>query len=109
MGIPTLKQAKVRDLWPREIKYPLLSPKDVKYDNFVLPSTAGYLLTGKKEPNRSPLPNENCTACGQCIEICPKKAIKIDKIAKIDYSNCIKCYCCHEVCAYDAIKLETFK
>ena len=109
LGIPTLKQAKIRNLWPSEIKYPILSPNQVRYKNFILPSTAGYLLTGKKEPNRSPVPKENCVACGECVNICPKNAIKIEKIAKIDYSKCIKCYCCHEVCTYDAIKLETLK
>jgi uncharacterized protein (DUF362 family) len=106
-GIPTLKQAKLRNLWPDEINYPLLSPEDVEYKGFILPSTAGYLLTGKKKPKRSPVIKDKCTACKQCVEICPEKAIKIiDNKARIDYSKCIKCYCCHEVCTYDAIKLK---
>ena len=110
LGVPILKQAKIRGLWPSEINYPILSPKDVEYDNFILPSTAGYLLTGKKTPSRSPVPTDQCTACGDCVKICPKNAIKIvDNKAKIDYSKCIKCYCCHEVCNYNAIKLEIIK
>ena len=110
VGIPTLKEAKIRKLWPKKIEYPLLNPKDIKYNDFTLPSTAGYILTGKKIPNKYPVPNENCTACGECVEICPKKIIKINKnIAEIDYSKCIKCYCCHEICQYNAIKLETIK
>jgi uncharacterized protein (DUF362 family) len=107
VGIPVLKRAKVRGLWPKKIKYPLLTPDEVKYTNFILPNTADYLLTGKKSPQQSPKVTEKCTSCGLCIEICPKNAIKIaSKGAQIDYSNCIKCYCCHEVCPEEAIELE---
>lgn len=110
VGIPTLKEAKIRKLWPTKIVYPLLSTKDVEYKDFILPSTAGYLLTGKEGPSRFPYPNEKCVGCGQCEEICPKKAIKIiNKIAVVDYSKCIRCYCCHEVCMYNAITLEVIK
>jgi uncharacterized protein (DUF362 family)/NAD-dependent dihydropyrimidine dehydrogenase PreA subunit len=110
IGIPTLRQAKIRKLWPQEISYPLLSPTEVKYTSFLLPSTADYLVTGRKKPNRSPVPTAKCTACGQCEEICPKKAIKIiNKNAQVNYTKCILCYCCQETCPYDAIKLEVIK
>ena len=107
VGIPILKNAKIRKLLPKEIEYPLLSPSQVKYENFKLPSTAGHVLTGKKIPNKYPIPNDKCTACGECVKLCPKKIIKIDnKKVKIDYSKCIRCYCCHEICSYNAINLE---
>jgi len=51
VGIPVLKQAKIRGLWPKEIQYPLLKPQEVTYHQFILPSTANYLLTGKKPPS----------------------------------------------------------
>ena len=64
--------------------------------------------SGKKTPDRFPHPNVKCIGCGQCAEICPRKAIKIvDKKVKIDYSKCIKCYCCQEICSYNAIDLKT--
>jgi uncharacterized protein (DUF362 family) len=108
VGIPTIKESKIRKLLPKEIIYPLIKPNDIKYENFELPSTAGYILTGKKIPDKYPIPNSNCTACGECVELCPKNIIKIDEnIAKIDYSKCIRCYCCHEICSYDAIRLES--
>jgi len=110
IGIPTLRQAKIRKLWSPEISYPLLLPTDVKYAGFLLPSTADYLVTGRKKPNRSPVPTAKCTACRQCEEICPKKAIKIiNQKAQVDYTKCILCYCCHETCPYDAINLEVIK
>jgi uncharacterized protein (DUF362 family) len=110
IGIPTLKRAKFRGLWPTEIIYPLLKPIDVKYKDFILPSTANYLTTGKKPPQQSPIITSKCTSCGSCKEICPKKAITIksDK-AHINYPNCIKCYCCHEVCPEDAIDLKVLE
>jgi len=107
IGIPTLRQAKIRNLWPPEISYPLLSPQDVQYKGFQLPSTADYLLTGKKTPRRSPVPSEKCAACEQCVKLCPKKAITIINYkAHVDYSKCIRCYCCAEICPYDAIDLD---
>ena len=110
IGIPTLRQAKIRNMWPSNIQYPLLSPQDVKYSGFILPSTAGYLLTGKKRPARSPVPNRKCTACGDCQVICPKDAIKMkNEIAKVNYTLCIRCYCCHEVCPEKAIDLKVIK
>ncbi len=108
LGIPTLKNAKLRNLWPHKIEYPLLSPKDVRYKGFQLPSSAGSLITGKKTNDPYPHPNIKCIGCGQCAEVCYRKAIKIiNKKAKIDYSKCIRCYCCHEICTYNAIDLKT--
>jgi uncharacterized protein (DUF362 family) len=107
VGIPVLKRAKVRGLWPKEIIYPILTPDDVKYKDFILPSTADYILTGKKTPEQSPRITSKCNSCGLCVEICPKKVITIaSQRAQIDYSGCIKCYCCHEVCPEEAIELE---
>jgi len=110
VGVPLLKIAKLKGLFPSKINYPLLSVDDVRYEGFKLPSTAGYALTGEKKPKRSPVPNEKCIGCKRCEEICPKDAIKmVDDKAKVDYSQCVRCYCCHEICPEDAIKLEVLK
>jgi uncharacterized protein (DUF362 family)/NAD-dependent dihydropyrimidine dehydrogenase PreA subunit len=110
VGIPTLKRANIRKIWPKKINYPILKPKDVEHRHFELPSTAGYILTGKKNPSKSPRSNDKCTGCGECVEICPTNAITlISKKASIDYSNCIRCYCCHEVCTESAIDLVVIK
>jgi len=107
VGIPTLKRAKLRKLWPQHIIYPQLTPDNVTYNGFILPKTADYLLTGKKTPRQSPKVTVKCISCGQCAEICPRQAITNtpDK-AHIDYAKCIRCYCCQEICPEKAIILE---
>jgi uncharacterized protein (DUF362 family) len=110
VGIPALKMAKVRGLWPERIDYPIQSPEDVAYKGFRLPNTADHLLTGKKPPQKSPVITDKCTACGECERICPKEAVKVKgQKAEVTYSRCIRCYCCHEVCPDDAIVLRNVK
>ncbi len=110
VGIPALKRAKVRGMWPGKIDYPIKNPENVAYKGFRLPNTADHLLTGRKTPNKSPVITDNCTACGDCERICPKEAVKVQgNKAVITYSKCIRCYCCHEVCPEDAIVLRSVK
>ena len=109
LGIPVLKKARVREMWPAATSYPLFAPEAVKYQGYKLPSTAEYLVTGKRASRGklSPVPMDKCTACGSCEKICPRSAINIkNDLARVDYSLCIRCYCCHEICPEDAIKLE---
>ncbi|MFH1767816.1 MAG: DUF362 domain-containing protein [Candidatus Omnitrophota bacterium] len=49
-----------------------------------------------------------CVGCGDCIAVCPKKAIAKDKGNKavINHSRCILCLCCYEVCRYNAVYLD---
>ncbi len=110
IGIPVLKRAKVRGLWPEKIDYPIHGPEDVSYKGFRLPNTADYLLTGKKSPKKSPVIQGSCIACGDCESICPKEAVKVkEQMAEVTYSKCIRCFCCHEVCPEDAIVLRSLK
>ena len=107
VGVPVLKRAKVRGLWPRRIDYPLLRPEDAACRGFRLPNTASHILSGKKPPSRSPVITKQCTACGACADICPHNAVQMnDQMAEVTYSRCIRCFCCHEVCPEDAIVLR---
>lgn len=109
-GIPLLKRAKIRGLWPDKIKYPLIKPDESRIDGFKMPNTASHLQGGKKTQAKSPLITEKCIGCGECKSICPKQAIKlVDETAVVNYSKCIRCYCCHEICPVNAIKLFSIK
>jgi uncharacterized protein (DUF362 family)/Pyruvate/2-oxoacid:ferredoxin oxidoreductase delta subunit len=110
VGIPALKRARVRGLWPERIDYPIHRPEDVAHKGFRLPNTADHLLSGKKPPRKSPVITDKCTACGACESICPKGAAKVQgRKAEVNYSKCIRCFCCHEVCPEDAITLQSVK
>jgi ferredoxin len=107
VGIPVLKRAKLRGLWPDRIDYPILEPAQAAIQGFRLPNTADHLLTGKKHPGKSPVITDKCTGCGDCESICPKDAVRVQGWkAAVTYSKCIRCFCCHEVCPEDAIMLR---
>jgi uncharacterized protein (DUF362 family) len=110
VGIPVLKRAKIRDLWPDQIEYPILRPEDNPIKGFKLPNTASHLLTGKKASNKGPIITDKCIGCGECEKICPKGAVTVvDHLAKVMYSKCIRCFCCHEICPERAIRLGNIK
>jgi uncharacterized protein (DUF362 family)/Pyruvate/2-oxoacid:ferredoxin oxidoreductase delta subunit len=111
VGIPALKMAKIRGLWPERIDYPIHEPGEVAYKGFRLPNTADHLLiSGKRPPRKSPVITDRCTACGECESICPKDAVTVNgRMAEVTYSKCIRCFCCHEVCPEDAIVLRSVK
>ena len=48
-----------------------------------------------------------CVGCGVCENICPAKAIKIEKgKAIIDRGACIRCFCCQEFCPKGAMQVR---
>lgn len=76
-----------------------------------------YICTGKKINNRLLLQtktiqvmaykiNEDCTACGTCIDECPVEAISEGDIYKIDPETCTDCGACADVCPVEAIHPE---
>jgi uncharacterized protein (DUF362 family)/NAD-dependent dihydropyrimidine dehydrogenase PreA subunit len=109
-GIPLLKRAKLRGLWPENIEYPLLEPDENRVIGFRMPDNASCLMTGKSLKSKRPVITDKCIGCGECRRICPKKAVNIvDEIANIDYSKCISCYCCQEICPANAVRLMNIK
>jgi len=47
--------------------------------------------------------NEDCIACGTCIDECPSNSISEGDIYKIDPDTCTDCGSCAEVCPTEAI------
>ncbi len=50
--------------------------------------------------------NDDCTACGTCIDECPVDAISEGDIYVIDAELCTDCGACAEVCPVEAIHPE---
>ena len=48
-----------------------------------------------------------CVGCEKCFQICPAKAIAMQKHKpRIDRSKCIRCFCCQEFCPKGAMKVK---
>lgn len=49
---------------------------------------------------------KNCCACGACMNVCPKDAIRMEEdeygflYPQIDETKCVQCGACKKVCAY---------
>ena len=50
--------------------------------------------------------NDDCTACGTCIDECPTEAISEGDIYVIDADLCTDCGSCADVCPVEAISPE---
>ncbi len=60
--------------------------------------------------SRPMIDDSKCTACCQCVKICPvqamAKASNVGQPPRFDYSRCIRCFCCMEACTDEAIFLK---
>lgn len=48
---------------------------------------------------------DDCTACGICVDVCPMKAIEVGEAARIDIERCIGCGLCVSTCADGALSM----
>lgn len=50
---------------------------------------------------------QKCVGCGNCVDVCPQKAVKEigNRKWEIAKSNCIGCLKCFEICGFGAIKI----
>ncbi len=51
---------------------------------------------------------DSCSRCGDCVEACLVKAIKMenDDYPVISEKRCIRCFCCIEACPYGSMKIK---
>jgi len=122
-GLPILSQALECSFWlkPGEaINYPLEKAEDLLIKDYRLirhlhdasmfrdymPEWAFRFV--KNLTVKRPVFNPKiCKLCGECVRICPAKALLVqENRIKADYTKCIRCYCCHEICNHHAITLK---
>lgn len=109
--VPTIRIAQDRRLFdPAMIEYTGVLPRISGYSlPFVFPLRSTvvefvarilYRIWLGRVPVIDP---DACARCLSCENVCPPKAIKMQKV---DYKKCIKCYCCLEVCPNHAVKIK---
>ncbi len=79
------------------------------YCNFLCPVGAFDALvnrfTGRRFGRRFRLDSQRCNGCGECIEVCPTSALRIDGEHKhIDQLSCLPCGECQKVCPEQALR-----
>ena len=66
----------------------------------------GYV---EKEPLVAKVDEDICSGCGNCVEVCPYEAVKLEEgVAKVDEVVCEGCGACTAACAAGAITLVNF-
>ncbi|MFW6137663.1 MAG: 4Fe-4S binding protein [Spirochaetota bacterium] len=48
---------------------------------------------------------EDCTACGICVDVCSQEAITLNDVAEIDQEKCTECGDCVDECPSEAISI----
>ncbi len=91
---------RVEDVRIGRFQFPTLSQADWSIPPFLRRGLKNALST------KPVLQGERCISCGQCLSICPTKALTSSETGlTFDYGRCIRCFCCQEVCAEGAITI----
>jgi uncharacterized protein (DUF362 family) len=113
------KEAALRGLGESQLSRIKIEGEDIDKLNirpFILPKTSRKdkkLPEGVKKLIKSLIRyypyslRSKCIRCGHCVEVCPKKCIKlVKKGIVVDYKQCIACFCCQEACPAAAISVK---
>jgi len=60
------------------------------------------------DPVTAMVDTDKCIGCKLCVDICPSKAISVEKTAMVDEASCKGCGTCAAACPVDAIDMRLF-
>ncbi len=60
------------------------------------------------DPVTAMVDTDKCIGCKLCVEICPSKAISVERTAMVDEASCKGCGTCAAACPVDAIDMRLF-
>ena len=115
MDVPTVKAAWERGLYERPDSAAYLAwmqkdfknphPKDIEFGGY-LPKPLIPIIRSAMQ-SRPQVRKRECIGCRKCQQICPAKAIHMEKGKPvIDRNQCIRCFCCQEFCPKGAMKVQ---
>ncbi|TRZ67391.1 MAG: hydrogenase iron-sulfur subunit [Methanothrix sp.] len=60
------------------------------------------------DPVTAMVDTDKCIGCKLCVDICPSKAISVERTAMVDEASCKGCGTCAAACPVDAIDMRLF-
>jgi ferredoxin len=95
----------------------IINPKPkIPHDNFLYPDFLKFGLPKKEVVERELVPwgeieiSKDCDLCSECVYVCPRKALEIEKKEKkriVFYpASCSQCRFCEGICPKKAIKIS---
>lgn len=65
-------------------------------------------MTDRKLHKKAFVEMTECVACGCCVKVCPRQAIRIDRgvFAQIDLQKCVGCGKCVRECPASVIEIR---
>ena len=62
----------------------------------------------RRRARRASVEESLCVACGCCVKVCPKAAIRVEKgiCARVEESLCVGCGLCAKACPASVIEIR---
>lgn len=84
------------------------SQKKTENNVYTIKKKGRYSVNQNIKIKKAKVKEKECVACGCCLKVCPKSAIKIKKglFAEIDKKVCVACGKCIVICPASVIEFE---